>query len=208
MAKAIHITQDEDTEKIVISDLLPPANVEVITAGETPIITIAAAGPMGPKGEKGEKGDMGDTAYGIFAPTGSYYSGHVNLKISGSFEVSGSVVNFLNTGTVFGSLFSGSFSGNGSNLVNIPTSSIFNFEQGVAGVVFPYLGKAAVTGSISLLKDTSTGTDFFIIRSGSFNAMSISSQGVLKLGEYTAKPAAVAGGLMYFDSNFWVGVEE
>lgn len=207
MAKELHITQDESTEKIVISDLLPPANVEIVTAGETPVISVSAAGPMGPKGEKGDKGDQGDTAYGIFSPTGSYYSGTVNLKVSGSFQVSGSSISF-NSSAIFGTLFSGSFAGNGTGLYNIPTSSILNFEQGVAGVVFPYTGTAAVTGSISLLKDNTTGTDFFIIRSGSFNAVSVSSEGVLKLGEFTTKPAAVAGGIMYFDSGFWVGVDE
>lgn len=208
MSKEIYITQDGDKERVVISDSLPPSNVEIVTSGETPIITISSAGPMGPKGEKGDKGDTGDTAYGIFSPTGSYYSGNVNLKLSGSFYTSGSLVDFSNSTITLANLFSGSFSGDGRSLTGILTSSIMNFEQGVAGVVFPYRGKAIVSGSLSLLKNPVENTDFFIIRSASFDALSISSTGVVRLGEFIQKPEAIAGGIIYFDSNFWVGTED
>ncbi len=61
-----------------------------------------------------------------------------NAKITGSLVVSGSdtTIDFTNTKAVSGSIFSGSFYGDGSNLT------------GIQGANFPYVGIAQITGSL------------------------------------------------------------
>jgi hypothetical protein len=74
--------------------------------------------------------------------------------------------------------------------------------------MFPYIGKAEITGSVQILRpNIIAGLDFFIIRSGSFNALTVTSDGVIKLGEFNELPPPVAGGLAYSQANFWVGIE-
>ena len=162
------------------------ANVS-ISQGTTTVVTVTARGPQGPKGDVGAS---------IFKPTGSFLSTTSNMQVTGSFSAT-------------------TFIGSGSGLTNIPTSSISNFVTEVSRSVssfgfdrpFPYLGDAVITGSLTLRPDTIAGTDFFIIRSGSFNALTVTSDGVLKFGEFETLPDAEPGALAYSQANFWVGLE-
>jgi len=61
------------------------------------------------------------------------------------------------------------------------------------------------TGSVSLQSgDTS---DFFLLKSGSFDSLTINGQGVLTLGGFSFDPDAVAGGFYYSsnDNEFYMG---
>jgi|TARA_R100000030_G_scaffold42311_1_gene31770 hypothetical protein len=64
-----------------------------------------------------------------------------DAEITGSFVVSGSgaVVNFTNTTAISGSIFSGSFSGDGSGLT------------GVTANAFPHTGSAVISGSLTVI---------------------------------------------------------
>ena len=61
------------------------------------------------------------------------------------------------------------------------------------------------TGSISVTNNGAN--DFFLLKSGSFDSLTINGQGVLTLGGFAFDPTAVAGGF-YFSSNdneFYLG---
>ena len=61
------------------------------------------------------------------------------------------------------------------------------------------------TGSISL---NNNGTnDFFLLKSGSFDSLTVNGQGVLTLGGFSFNPDAVAGGVYYSsnDNEFYLG---
>ena len=101
--------------------------------------------------------------------SGSYYGDGSNLtgltaaaewdgtldgdaQITGSLTVSGSsvVVDLTNTLAISGSVFSGSFYGDGSNLT------------GVQGDTFPYTGSAGITGSLSVVGPTNVTGSFTV----------------------------------------------
>lgn len=177
MSKKIVVHDNDESTSLNIQ---PTNNNLVIVKPETRVVTVNGVGPRGPKGDQGDD---------LFAKTGSFYSTTNNLKVTGS-------------------LFATTFFGDGNGLYNIPTSSIVGFNSAVSQSMFPFIGKAEITGSIELLRpNIISGLDFFIIRSGSFNALTITSDGVLKLGEFDELPPAVAGGLAYSQANFWVGIE-
>lgn len=177
MSKKIIVHDSDESTSLNIQ---PTNNNLVIVKPETRVVTVNSVGPKGAKGDDGES---------IFSKTGSFYSTTNNLKVTGS-------------------LFATTFFGDGNGLYNIPTSSIVGFNNAVSESMFPFIGKAEITGSIELLRpNIISGLDFFIIRSGSFNALTITSEGVLKLGEFDELPPAVAGGLAYSQANFWVGIE-
>lgn len=155
-------------------------NVVITADTTTKVVTVNGVGPRGAKGADGA---------GIFIATGS------SLNATNNFQITGS-------------LFATTFFGDGNGIYNIPTSSIVGFNSAVSQSMFPFIGKAEITGSIELLRpNIISGLDFFIIRSGSFNALTVTSDGVLKLGEFDELPTAVAGGLAYSQANFWVGIE-
>ena len=61
------------------------------------------------------------------------------------------------------------------------------------------------TGSIQLLSDKTT--DFFLLKSSSFDSLTINGQGVLTLGGFSFDPTAVAGGFYYSSASneFYLG---
>ena len=75
-----------------------------------------------------------------------------DAEITGSFTVSGSsvVVDFTNTSAISGSIFSGSFVGDGSGLT------------GVQADTFPYTGSAKITGSLAVVGPTSITGSFTV----------------------------------------------
>jgi hypothetical protein len=82
---------------------------------------------------------------------------------------------------------------------------------------FPYTGSASITGSFevigfstltgSLFIEGTIGEDALAVYSGSEKKVSVNSEGVLALDEFAYTPTAVAGGLIYSASSFWVGIE-
>lgn len=176
MSSKIIINNDDD--RITLNSRSSP-NIVVVSKNETKVVTVNSVGPRGPRGF------LGGT---LFGQTGSFYTTTNNLKVTGS-------------------LYASQFFGSGNGLYNIPTTSIINFDSEVSKSMFPYVGKAEITGSVQILRpNIIAGLDFFIIRSGSFNALTVTSNGVLKLGEFNELPPPVAGGLAYSKANFWIGV--
>jgi hypothetical protein len=176
MSRRIVINNDD--ERITLNSRSSP-EIVVVSKNETKVVTVSSVGPRGPRGF------LGGT---LFGQTGSFYTTTNNLKVTGS-------------------LYASQFFGSGNGLYNIPTTSIINFDSEVSKSMFPYVGKAEITGSVQILRpNIIAGLDFFIIRSGSFNALTVTSNGVLKLGEFNELPPPVAGGLAYSKANFWIGV--
>jgi hypothetical protein len=176
MSRRIVINNDD--ERITLNSRSSP-EIVVVSKNETKVVTVSSVGPRGPRGF------LGGT---LFGQTGSFYTTTNNLKVTGS-------------------LYASQFYGDGNGLYNIPTTSIVNFDSEVSKSMFPYVGKAEITGSVQILRpNIIAGLDFFIIRSGSFNALTVTSNGVLKLGEFNELPPPVAGGLAYSKANFWIGV--
>jgi hypothetical protein len=176
MSRRIVINNDD--ERITLNSRSSP-EIVVVSKNETKVVTVSSVGPRGPRGL------IGGT---LFGQTGSFYTTTNNLKVTGS-------------------LYASQFFGSGNGLYNIPTTSIINFDSEVSKSMFPYVGKAEITGSVQILRpNIIAGLDFFIIRSGSYNALTVTSNGVLKLGEFNELPPPVAGGLAYSKANFWIGV--
>ncbi len=77
------------------------------------------------------------------------------------------------------------------------------------------LGSVNVGGDTynSYFSITPTGTimkDFFLIKSGSFNALNVNQNGVLNLGGFSDEPSVVEGGFYYNtdDNEFYLGIGE
>jgi len=155
---------------IIVSDQDNFTQIEV-TQPITSVVQILT-GPMGPEGPAGK---------GTFPFSGS-------AGISGSFNLQG---NATITGSLF--LFSGSYSGSGANLFNIPASAI-------VGLNLSQIATGSVTASVN------TVNDIFLIRSASVEVFKVNNEGVVVLQEKIAPPIAVAGGIFYSSSgDFFFG---
>ncbi len=85
---------------------------------------------------------------------------------------------------------------------------------GGSGAGFPFTGSAQITGSLSVTGSSTfelnqgQTTDFFLIKSSSFNPLKVNSDGVVTFGKFiNTLPTAVEGGVAYSGSNFFVGIE-
>lgn len=82
-----------------------------------------------------------------------------------------------------------------------------------SGAGFPFTGSAQITGSLSVTGSSTfelnqgQTTDFFLIKSSSFNPLKVNSDGVVTFGDFTSLPTATEGGIAYSASNFYVGLE-
>ncbi len=91
-----------------------------------------------------------------------------------------------------------------------PSNSIqFNnndesFEGDSKFLFNPLSGLTQLSGSFQITGSTG---DLFLIKSGSFNILRMSSSGALVFGDLHHTPPPVEGGLFYSSSNFYVGVE-
>lgn len=156
---------------IIISDQDNFTQIE-ITQPLTSIVQILT-GPVGSTGPTGPAGS--------FPFTGS-------ADISGSFGLIG---NASFTGSIF--LISGSFSGSGANLFNIPASAI-------VGLNLSQIATGSVTASVN------TVSDIFLIRSASIEIFKVNNEGVVVLQEKTVLPTVVAGGIFFSSSgDFFFG---
>ena len=87
----------------------------------------------------------------------------------------------------------------------ISSSADYSLYHGSSAVATITSDGAQFTGSISL---RSGNTDnFFLLKSGSFDSLTINGQGVLTLGGFSFDPDAVAGGFYYSsgDNEFYLG---
>ena len=66
-------------------------------------------------------------------------------------------------------------------------------------------GLTQLSGSLQITG--SSTSDIFIIKSASIDTLKVNTQGVLVLGEMVNTPTAVAGGVYYSASQFYVGIE-
>jgi len=116
----------------------------------------------------------------IWRQTGSAFTTTNNIEITGSLRVTGGV--------------SGSFSGSGADLSNIPASGIVGLE----------LFKIQ-TGSVSTAVDVGS-TNIFTINSGSTKLVTLNSEGDLKVsGSLTAESYIVSSSILYMTQSFSSG---
>jgi hypothetical protein len=162
--EVVLINQDRG---IIVADQDTFTQIEV-TQPITSVVQILT-GPMGPSGTDG------------FPYTGS-------ANISGSF-------NLIGNATITGSLFlsSGSYSGSGANLFNIPASAIVGLNL-----------SSIATGSVTASVDITAGV--FLIKSSSIEMFKVQSDKVIVLASSSTTPTPVDGGIFYSASgDFFFG---
>lgn len=107
----------------------------------------------------------------------------------------------------------------GSGVIVTSTGSrgvIIDIPGGGGGDLFPYTGSAKITGSLevigftnltgSLFIEGTSGEDAFSVApNGGEKAFSVNSEGVVTFAQFDSTPTAVSGGLMYSQSDFWIG---
>lgn len=155
---------------IIITDQDQCVQVDVVQ----PITSVVQilTGPQGPRGPAGE---------GTFPYTGS-------ADISGSFNLVGDA---RITGSLF--LLSGSFSGSGANLFNIPASAI-------VGLNLSSIATGSVTASVDIT------SSIFLVKSASIDMFKVQSDKVIVLASSSTTPTAVEGGIYYSASgDFFFG---
>ena len=87
----------------------------------------------------------------------------------------------------------------------ISSSANFGLYHGTSAVANMIAVGAQFTGSVSL--QSGNVNDFFLLKSGSFDSLTVNGQGVLTLGGFSFDPTAVAGGVYYSsnDNEFYLG---
>lgn len=162
--------------------------------------------------------------------TNTTTNGNVNLlgnlliigrsSFSGSVNYSGSLIPYVQSGKT--SDFSVGSPDAAWSDVYVSRSLSFVDDGGVITEVFGgdeyiQLGNVRLTtSSVTIYNQTnevqtkisSEAPDFFIIKSGSFVAAQINSEGVMVLGKFDTPPTPVTGGMYYgSDGNFYLGFE-
>lgn len=162
--------------------------------------------------------------------TNTTTNGNVNLlgnlliigrsSFSGSVNYSGSLIPYVQSGKT--SDFSVGSPDAAWSDVYVSRSLSFVDDGGVTAQVFGgdeyiQLGNVRLTtSSVTIYNQTnevqtkisSEAPDFFIIKSGSFVAAQINSEGVMVLGRFDTPPTPVTGGMYYgSDGNFYLGFE-
>ena len=162
--------------------------------------------------------------------TNTTTNGNVNLlgnlliigrsSFSGSVNYSGSLIPYVQSGKT--SDFSVGSPDAAWSDVYVSRSLSFVDDTGVITEVFGgdeyiQLGNVRLTtSSVTIYNQTnevqtkisSEAPDFFIIKSGSFVAAQINSEGVMVLGKFDTPPTPVTGGMYYgSDGNFYLGFE-
>lgn len=162
--------------------------------------------------------------------TNTTTNGNVNLlgnlliigrsSFSGSVNYSGSLIPYVQSGKT--SDFSVGSPDAAWSDVYVSRSLSFVDDTGVTTQVFGgdeyiQLGNVRLTtSSVTIYNQTnevqtkisSEAPDFFIIKSGSFVAAQINSEGVMVLGRFDTPPTPVTGGMYYgSDGNFYLGFE-
>lgn len=141
-------------------------------------------------------------------------------SFSGSINFSGSLIPHVVSGNT--SLHSiGSSTAAWQDVYVSRSLSFVNDSSGVVAEVFGgdeyiQLGNVRINTSSVVIynqsneiqtKISSEAPDFFIIKSGSFVAAQINSEGVMVLGKFDTPPTPVTGGMYYSsDGNFYLGI--
>ena len=109
------------------------------------------------------------------------------------------------------------FTGSGVTVTSTGSRGvIIDIPGGGGGDLFPYTGSAKITGSLevigftnltgSLFIEGTSGEDAFSVApNGGEKAFSVNSEGVVTFAQFDSTPTAVSGGLMYSQSDFWIG---
>ena len=141
-------------------------------------------------------------------------------SFSGSVNFSGSLIPHIVSGNT--SLHSiGSSTAAWQDVYVSRSLSFVNDSSGVVAEVFGgdeyiQLGNVRINTSSVVIynqsnqiqtKISSEAPDFFIIKSGSFVAAQINSEGVMVLGKFDTPPTPITGGMYYSsDGNFYLGI--
>jgi hypothetical protein len=222
---SVELTKSEN--KVVVTDKKQDTSVNV-TQKETAVVTVASKGP------KGDRGEPGDSIFRNIDGSGRYETVEsvTDLDVSANFLVIGRS-SFSGSVNFSGSLIPHVVSGN-TSLHSIGSStaawqdvyvsrslSFVNDSSGVVAEVFGgdeyiQLGNVRINTSSVVIynqsnevqtKISSEAPDFFIIKSGSFVAAQINSEGVMVLGKFDTPPTPVTGGMYYSsDGNFYLGM--
>ena len=109
------------------------------------------------------------------------------------------------------------FTGSGVTVTSTGSRGvIIDIPGGGGGDLFPYTGSAKITGSLEVIGFTNlTGSLFIegtsgedalsVAPNGGEKAFSVNSEGVVTFAQFDSTPTAVSGGLMYSQSDFWIG---
>ena len=142
--------------------------------------------------------NISDTFQNLLQKTGS--EGHL-------YDLTGNKVDNL---TIGGTLTAHSY---------VTSESIVNTSSGstafgnTADDTHIFIGDISASGHISAsaleLNSVNATDDFFLLKSGSLDALKLNNEGVLQLGGFSFTPTAVSGGLYYdkTDDEFYLGKE-
>ena len=147
-----------------------------------------------------------NTINAFIEPTG--YSLTYNQSFLLLSEISGSFMSVAGSNDLSGG-------GQGLGLAaynNVVASTLAKFASGSTGAGFPFTGSADITGSLQVTGSATFetgigGNDFFIIKSGSVNPVKFNGEGIMQFANTNFTPSAVAGGIYYSASQWFLGVE-
>ena len=135
-----------------------------------------------------------------------------SFGVSFPYAASSDLAIFQNGTLINSSIQSIDYSGSHFSITSLGSNNI-----AIQSNPFPYTGSAAITGSFdiigfsiltgSLFVQGTIGEDALAVYSGSEKKVSVNSEGVLGLDEFAYTPNAIAGGVIYSGSNFWLGIE-
>ena len=178
MNKRINIIDDDRTVNLAQQG---DGKIIVSVKPDANIVRVVEKGPKGDKGEKGQDAVSVDT--GSFAITGSNtFVG--NQTIEGELSVTDGINPFF--------------------IIN--TNGYVGLNTNTPSTQLDVVGNTYITGGLAISNGTFTGEDLFIIRSGSFPALRVSSEGLLILGAFANLPTAQPGAVVYSASgDFYLG---
>ena len=128
--------------------------------------------------------------------------------------------------TASGFVSASSFSGDGSGLTGLTSAAISSYTNNTNNRVITSVDSSTVNAEANLTFDGTSlnvngeitssqvlvnapngDADFFLLKSGSLNALKVTGEGVLQLGSFLFTPTAVKGGLYYDDDDdeFYAG---
>ncbi len=127
-----------------------------------------------------------------------------NLAISGSVTITSSLI--LGGGTFTSESLSAAQAG-GDNLGNhTATEDLDMATYDIKGITH-ITASGNISASALELNSVNATDDFFLLKSGSLNALKVNGEGVLRLGGFKFTPTAVSGGFYYNDDDdeFYLG---
>jgi hypothetical protein len=157
-----------------------------------------------------------DTNYGIFIPVNNGVPSLSNLtQNSGLFPDQSYWTDDIIAHSITYLAESGSGGGTGSVTINNNVDNYLIIATGTANTLngessLRYDGTGLIigaTGSAQALLQISGSGDLLLIKNGSNNGIKVNSQGVLQFLSQSSTPTAIAGGIYYSGSAFYVGID-